>query len=514
MAKNNWFSVDKEGLAQVYARRGPAAPFYELISNAWDEEGVREVTLTVTAVPGQPKVEVRCEDDSTEGFVDLEEARVLFAPSKKKGEAEQRGRFNIGEKLFLSLCTEASIVSTGGTLRFNADGTTRRARGATEQGTVVTATMRMTREDAIEAFHELDRLITPTHIRTVITFEGFGEDVQGYIHTAPRGNCTRFEAQLQTELAGEDGVIRQTERIAEVEAWRIGATDGWLYEMGIPVVEIGGPFNVNVTQKVPLNVDRDNVRPAFLRRVRAHVLNEAFVHITSEDDARAPWVDEAMGSQNPKPTADALRHIMDLRFGKKRVAYDPSDKEGSQIAMSKGYTVVHGGSLPADVWENVRETETIRPAGKVTPSSAAVFSEHGEDVSIPREQYPPGGVEVCDAFELLGSELIGKHVEVRIVKRLQSSSGRAPAACYGDRTILLNLRKLGKAWFKRTLDEGTLSQDQLRLLVHELGHEYSGSHLNERFHESQTRLGVKLAFMAATSGFDADLFQITKKTSA
>ncbi|MDA1044133.1 MAG: hypothetical protein O3C57_02800, partial [Verrucomicrobia bacterium] len=120
MVKNDWFRVDKEGLAQVYARRGPAAPFFELISNALDEEGVTEVQLRVRAVPGVPQVEVWCVDNSVHGFRDLDDAFTLFAPSYKKGEAEQRGRFNVGEKLFLALCTEATIQSTGGTLGFMA----------------------------------------------------------------------------------------------------------------------------------------------------------------------------------------------------------------------------------------------------------------------------------------------------------------------------------------------------------------------------------------------------------
>lgn len=522
MTKNDWFRVDKEGLAQVYARRGPAAPFFELISNAWDEDGVTEVTLEVTAVRGKPEVVVLVMDNSTEGFRDLEEARTLFAPSYKKGDAESRGRFNIGEKLFLSLCSSARITSTGGTLEFKRDGRVRRSKTALDIGTEVHATMRMTRADALEAFTDLGRLISPKGIDTYVHFIGFyqgddhedGPDRMTHERFESGVGTLAFRAKLQSELSDDEGALRPTERTTDVHVWKLSNFErqdrnGILYEMGIPVVEIGGPFDLNVMQKVPLTVDRDNVKPAFLRRLRAEVLNNVWREIITEDEAREPWVTEAMGSSNPQPTGAALEHVVDLRFGKKRVAYDPSDKEGSQIAMSKGYTVVHGGSLPREVWENVRKHETIRPAGQVTPSSKAVFSEHGEDVSISREKYPLGGVELCDAFERLAIYLIGKSIEVRIVKWLQSNVGRAPRACYGGRTILLNLRSLSKAWFKRVLDDGRLSQDHVELLVHELGHEFSSSHLDEGFHESQTRLGVKLAFLAADNGDEDDPFQIT-----
>jgi hypothetical protein len=41
-----------------------------------------------------------------------------------------------------------------------------------------------------------------------------------------------------------------------------------LYEMGLPVVEMGNRWHVNVGQKLPLNRDRDNVKPAYLQAVR------------------------------------------------------------------------------------------------------------------------------------------------------------------------------------------------------------------------------------------------------
>jgi len=501
LTRNDWFRVDKKGLAQVYARRGPAAPFFELISNAWDEEGVTFVNLEVHAVPGRALVDVMVEDNSTHGFRDLDDAYTLFAPSYKKGDAEQRGRFNVGEKLFLALCRHATIVSTGGTIEFKEDGTlARSARNKRERGTLIGAQMPMTREEAREAFDALGALIPPDGITTKITFYGFDEPMVHELRRIIPCGLT-FEAQLQTELSDGEGVIRPTQRIGKVEVWDADDADGgWLFEMGIPVVEIKGPFDIDVHQKVPLNVERDNVTPAFLRRLRVHVLNHGHARLTTKDHAESVWVTEAMGATNPLPTAEAMKRVLDLRFGKKRVIYDPSDKEGSELAMSKGYAVVPGGSLPREVWTNVRETATMLPAGKVTPSSRVLFSEDGEDVSIPRSEYPEGGRELCDAFQRLAEKLIGTTISVRIVERLQSSGKRAPGACFGGRVMLLNLRSLKKAWFKRVLEDGRLSADHAELLVHELGHYYESSHLSEGFHESQTTLGVKLAFMVADEG--------------
>lgn len=495
--KNDWFRVDKEGLAQVYARRGPAAPFFELISNAWDEEGVTRVSLEVTAVPGKPEVEILMQDNSTHGFRDLSEARTLFAPSYKKSEAESRGRFNVGEKLFLSLCRSACISSTGGSLHFKEDGAVSTTRSELTSGTVIQATMRMTRADMVSAFEELDRLRSPEGICTGVCFDYGGSGGVGRDELILTGDTAdwSFQAKLQSELADADGVLRPTERNVVVQAWVVESDEtGWLYEMGIPVVEIGGMFDLNVMQKIPLTVDRDNVRPAFLKRLRAYALNHLFLRIESEDAANEVWVTEAMGSTNPLPLTEALAHILDWRFGEKRVSYDPSDREGSQLAVTKGYAVVHGGSLPPAVWDNVRSSGTIKPAGQVTPSNRAVFGLTGDDISVDASTVP-GGPETIEIFERLSREIIGGRVSVSIVNSKQGFAG-----CYGDRSMMLNLRTLGRAWFQEVLDLGRVEHKHLRLLIHELGHDTVESHLDEDFHKSQTSYGVHLAYMAASHG--------------
>ena len=52
MAKNlDWLIADKEGLAQIVTKRGKAYVVGELLQNAWDEDGVTEVTIDLEAVP-------------------------------------------------------------------------------------------------------------------------------------------------------------------------------------------------------------------------------------------------------------------------------------------------------------------------------------------------------------------------------------------------------------------------------------------------------------------------------
>jgi hypothetical protein len=63
-----------------------------------------------------------------------------------------------------------------------------------------------------------------------------------------------------------------------------------------------------------------------------------------------------------------MTKIIDLRFGEKRVIYDPTDPEANALAVTKGYTVIHGGMLNGDEWRNVKRAGAALPAGQVTPS--------------------------------------------------------------------------------------------------------------------------------------------------
>ena len=62
-----------------------------------------------------------------------------------------------------------------------------------------------------------------------------------------------------------------------------------MFELGIPVVETEDRFHVDIQQKVPLNRDRDNVTPGYLRDVRTAVLN-ATAHMLDGDDCHSAIV--------------------------------------------------------------------------------------------------------------------------------------------------------------------------------------------------------------------------------
>ena len=482
-----WFNVDKAGLAKLLTRKGKEFIVFELVQNAWDELS-HEVRVTLERIPNSKYARLTVEDDNPEGFVDLSHAWTLFAESTKKSDAGKRGRFNLGEKLVLALCEEAEISSTKGTIVF--DSTGRHARRVKrERGSVFTGVLRMTTEEIEECTVAVHRLIPPANITTYYN----GEKLK------PRLSVATVETTLPTEVADEEGYLRKTARKTTVEVYEpyvSNSETGMIYEMGIPVVETGDRYHVNVLQKVPLTLDRDNVTPAYLALLRSIVLDNTRDRLTS-GDANSTWVKDAFEEHGDKLAEATIEKVVELRFGEKRVAYDPSDQEANKLAVSKGYNVVYGNQLSKSEWDAIRRTGTILPAGQVTPSPKP-FQPNGKPLKmLDREKWTPGMVTVVGYVERIATRLVGKPVNVRLTNDFTWNF----AACYGDHEMIMSTVRLGNAWFDPA-NRVAIN----RLTIHELGHEYSGDHLSSEYHDALCNLGAKLSERAWT---EPALFETT-----
>ena len=124
-------------------------------------------------------------------------------------------------------------------------------------------------------------------------------------------------------------------------------------ELGIPVVELpDDKYSINVLQRVPLNTDRDNVTPAYLRDLRAHVLNHMAKSLEKEE-TQATWVRDAM--ESPVVRAEAVDQVRVTQYGEKSAIFNPADQEANARAVAAGYTVIPGAAYSKRAWENIRE---------------------------------------------------------------------------------------------------------------------------------------------------------------
>lgn len=462
-SKNGWFEVDRAGLRQLYEGKPKSFVIRELVQNAWDEPGVSKVNVFIEKVGSTPFAQVAVEDDAPEGFADLSHAFTLFANTRKRPDAEKRGRFNLGEKQVLALCKSASIQTTKGAVLFDEDGVRRHRSDARPSGSVFEGTLRMTKAEVDEAIRAVNSFLPPAGIETRVN----GELVER------REPVSVIEAILATEVADAEGNLRESKRKTKVEVVAVREGErATLYEMGLPVIETGDEFHYNVMQRVPLTVDRDNVRPSFLQDVRAEVLN---VVIKEVSDASAAWVREAAEDDRAKP--EVFSSVLDKRFGERRVVADPRDPESRDRAIAAGFALVAPGSLSKREWERARESNAV-------PSSSSLFGTkvvEAETVDELTEEMK----RVRRLTEVVAEIGIREEVNVQFVR----APGASTAAQYGARTVTFNVSNLGVGWFKKSNVE-----EHLRLIIHELGHEF-GSHLTAGYYEGLARIGARLALV-------------------
>lgn len=485
-----WFSVDKEGLGKILEGRGPEFIGRELVQNALDEETTR-VGVTVDWADGVTHLTVT--DDSPDGFHDLSHAWTLFAESKKKSDPTKRGRFNLGEKLVLALCHRAQITTTTGRVIFDDKGR-RKTRKSTERGSIFEGWLRQKKGDA-------DAL--RAGIMAIIPPEDMDIFVDGDLLERPSMVRSLAAKALETECSNGDGVLRRTRRNATVTLYEVREDEpATLHEMGIPVVELdaGDRWHVDISQKVPLTLDRDNVRPAYLRKIRTLVLNATHEMLETED-ANSGWAREALKDKDASD--EAVETSLELRFGKKRVAYDPSDPESNALAVSKGYTVVTGSQLSKEEWTNAKRAGAMLPAGQVTPSPKVLVGADGYEATVPEDEWTPEERWVIEHAERISTALLEKPVLVR----LADDSHQRYAASFGSGRMTFNRNRrmgVGRAWFDEQYVEGPLSVELNRLIIHELGHHFSGNHLSSEYHDALCRLGAKLVVLAVEK---PDLFK-------
>lgn len=480
-----WFEVDKKGLAKLLERRGPEWIVQELLQNAWDQS-VKRVEMTL-AKEGR-LVRVCVTDDDPQGFADLTHAFTLFAESGKKGNAEKRGRFNLGEKLVLSRCEWARITSTTGTVTFDDKGR-HRSGSKRDVGSMFNALVRLSHAEFEACLVGVHRLIPPAGIETLVN----GSPL---LHREP---LTTFVATLPTEIANDDGILRQSERKVTVSVYEpLAGESPSLYELGIPIVETGDRWHVDIGQRVPLNMDRDNVTPSYLARVRALVLEHLGERIDCED-ANSTWVRHAIEKHGEQLPVETVSRVLDLRFGERRVSYDMHDKEANSRAVAAGYTVVHGSQMSAAEWAAARRADAIKPAGQVTPSPRLDSDPNGRPCEyLPLERWTGAIREVVALTERLAPRLIGKRIEVRVANDITVPFG----AWFGGDTFTFNVGRLGYSWFEG--DEAAIFD----LIIHELGHAFESDHLSASYYKALTDIGGRMVSIALR---DPELFTMAKE---
>lgn len=479
-----WFDVDRRGLSKILNERGYQFVAYELVQNSLDEASSQILFETEWS---RGKATIQVTDDNPDGFADLRHAWTLFAESPKKSDPLKRGRFDLGEKLVLACCDRAWITTTTGTVLFDDKGRRLNRRACTDVGSMFRGVIKMLKREWLAMCDAVARIIPPPD-KTI--------HLNGVPIERPQTVREIEVKALQTVISDDEGRLKRTHRNTTLSLHhRRDDEEAQLYEMGIPVCPLtdGMPWHINVGQRVPLGLDRTSVPGEFLRRLRVAVLNASFQDLKTAEDANQEWVRQA--AQEGQAMCQAIHQVLDLRFGPKRAAYDPSDKEANSIFQSRGGVIVYGGQLSKEEWAQAKRANAIVPAGVLTPSPKVLSSADGDEDTYPEHRVTEAMRAVVGRSALIARELLGKDVRVRLAERRNERC----VAWYGAGVLTYNVGRLGKRWFED--NQNPLSEEFLKLLLHELAHDFAEDHLSHDFAEAGFLLGARLALLVKQKPF-------------
>jgi hypothetical protein len=482
MKQNTWFTANKEGLRKLIEHLPKEMVIYELVQNVWDEDA-SFCKVTIERDPGSAYVSIICEDDVPEGFKHLEHAFTIWAESDKKGDPTKRGRFNEGEKKVLAMCRKAEISTTTGTVLFNEDGTRSSSSRKRDKGSRFYGEIRLTVDQVKEIEAAFQRLIAPERCETSLN----GETLE------VRQPVAEFVETLPTLNMDDEGQLRPTRRKTTIKVYEThDGEEAMLYECGIPVVATGDTFHISVEQKVPLNRDRDNVTPAYLRKVRGVALVHT-VHLLDKDAAAGKGVDDAMADESVG--IDTINKVLDKRHGKKRAMHDHADPEANKQLTGEGYEVIPRGAYSPEVRQKILDVGGAKRSGNIRPTPSPFSNDPNapEMKVIPKKEWTQGMKEVEAISRWFCAEL-GINDDLLVTFGLPRN--RWWRAAWGS-GLIWSVSSLGGAWFNNWYEH---VDDLLSILIHEFAHEGAPDHLSHQFHRNCTDLGAKMIMLMMQKG--------------
>jgi hypothetical protein len=468
-----WFAVSEKGLKELLSGKKKTFVINELVQNCFDEP----ITKCIVDIKwNSGKVLLSVEDDSPEGFRNIEHAYTLFADTYKRSSPIHRGKYNIGEKLVLAICLNhgATISTTKGTVEFHPlKGRIHHWSIRREKGSIFTGTFRATKDEYNELIEHAKKILPPANIeyyvnqeliKSKVVFKSFKSKLITEIYDYDIGNWKTIKRETEVHLVESQG-------------------QSYVFEMGIPIMATDCKWHIDVQQRVPLTLDRESIRPSYLQDLYAEVLNNTYADV-KEENASEIWVRTA--TKDERASKDAVKTIMEKRFGDKFLVRNPKDPIANDDAIAHGYNLISGSELSGEEWDQIKKHDvaqtTTERFGK-TGLPTATF-----DAQTPEQR------KIKDFAIKIAKEFLGIDIQVDFIKEWKISDG----GYYGNRRLTFNLARLPKDFF----DEVT--GDNLDLIIHEIAHE-KGMHTEIKYLRCITKLAGKLIMKALK---DPSFFEI------
>ena len=292
----------------------------------------------------------------------------------------------------------------------------------TEQGTIVECRLRTTNEEFEKACTRLRHILIPERI--TLTFNGQTLPSRSPVRTA--------EASLPTEYADENGDLRRTERKTRIDIYEVCAGEvAGIFELGIPVVDTGDVFHYDVRQRIPLPINRNNVHPSYLKRVRGAVL-DATADLLTPEQAANKGVTDGIPAARPETRVT----VLNARFGKKRYVTDFNREAGGEL-FAEGHTPVPPNAFDAETWKAIKDAGAIQSANQLRPK------HYVASIPLPESQITPAMQKFRQFAEMVCHLTLNKSIVSWDWSNNPTASNAASCGPHGADAIVIGRERWG-----------------------------------------------------------------------
>jgi hypothetical protein len=457
---NTRFQLSNDGWKRMNAGRNAADLIREAISNTFDADQVHSVKVEL--LPGL----VSIEDDNPCGIPNADLITTVFLTDKSDSHLK-RGRKGRGLKELISAAEEAEVDTVGYRVRF-ADGRQTVASARTSGTKIIVKVAAWDQVEIDKAIGYLQRIVPPESI----AFQINGVPIK-------RRKIRRsFRTTLRTQIV-ENGIQKDTyaETTVHIVNLAKGETEGWIYEMGIPVQPLKTKFHVDVQQRIPLNDNRDVVDTYYLSTIYACAL-EQLIDSMSLGALKQPWVQQA---QPHHLGSEIKRKIVRKLYGNsKRVVVKSTNSRANDMAKQRGFKIIDISTLP-----NTLE-EVIATTLPNSESLAKQIDEQTKDEMVNNIQYDPTG-RMADLIRFLGRHILNAEVQLEFYRRPADFTGTMKVAHFNRSSVTIGFNVDADLPLTKSLDPKILST-----ICHEFAHYVIENH-DEDFTREVERVAGKLS---------------------
>lgn len=453
---NNWFEIDNAGWKRMNAGREPAELVKELIQNVLDEE-FTTVNIDYSYDKNNNNFVLCIEDDIEYGIKDSSLITTVFMTGKEDSPLK-RGRKGRGLKEFLSVCKYAIVETVGKTVEFRADGTRKDWVNIRTIGTKISCIIEE------EKWNKSSIKDINTFLRKIIVYNNGKVFINGK-ELEKRNYTYRYkDAYLKTQII-ENGKQIERRAYTDVLIYEKSSKEGWLYEMGIPVVKTDIPYDIDIQQRVVLNDNRNEVGFYYLQDVKKCVV-KCLLDVLDKKDLLG-WASEGLSSWD---LTDKECEKISCKIAEvdsiNNLLIKTKDKNVNDKAIQKGFDLFDFSSMDSnfkDIFSKVVKT-----------SEDMIIEIEKNTVPIIVE---PTEIELkfINEHKKLAKVAIGKDINIKIVEKPKDMVTNQYTLAYYQVGFPSELF-YNRLAISNRIFENPYSASALDTLFHELGHEDSSEH--------------------------------------